>query len=215
MSESFADRIDAKMQKSRDHLKRQRAEMTHRMVELEKRQEQFNRLGTQLVSEIVTPSLEEFADRFDNIRFDLKQPLRCRCTLMHCLKFPATGYVGFRVEHDADISRLSLVFEAHFLPVFVQYPRSDEIDFPLNAVDLPRATAWVEEKLLAFLDAYLQLPWLDQYQRDNLVTDPVCGMRISKAQAIEHQHEGQSYYFCAEQCVDRFQKEPDRYVGSP
>ncbi len=214
MSESFDDRLDAKLRQSQDHLKQQQADMSRHMIELEERQEQFNRLGIRLISEIVTPPLHDFASRFDNIRLDVEQPLRSRCHLGHCEKFPATGHVEFRIEHDEDIARLHLVYEANILPVFIQYPRSDQIVFPLEAVDQQRAAAWVEESLLNFVDAYLQLQWLDQYQRDNLVTDPVCGMRISKPQAFEYQHEGHTYYFCAEPCVKRFRQEPNRFVGS-
>ena len=47
------------------------------------------------------------------------------------------------------------------------------------------------------------------------VVDPVCGMTIDPADAVGHvDYDGQTYYFCAESCLERFTKEPGRYVAS-
>ena len=41
------------------------------------------------------------------------------------------------------------------------------------------------------------------------VIDPVCGMTIDAADAVGHvDHEGQTYYFCSQSCLDRFRSEP-------
>ena len=45
------------------------------------------------------------------------------------------------------------------------------------------------------------------------VVDPVCGMTIDPADAVGHvDYEGQTYYFCADSCLERFTAEPARYV---
>jgi P-type Cu+ transporter len=45
------------------------------------------------------------------------------------------------------------------------------------------------------------------------VVDPVCGMTIDPADAVGHvDHDGQTYYFCAQSCLERFTAEPSRYV---
>jgi len=46
-----------------------------------------------------------------------------------------------------------------------------------------------------------------------LVTDPVCGMRISpKTASGSTEHDHTTYYFCAAGCQERFSKEPTKYV---
>jgi Cu+-exporting ATPase len=41
------------------------------------------------------------------------------------------------------------------------------------------------------------------------VVDPVCGMTIDPADAVGRvDHEGQTYYFCSQSCLDRFRAEP-------
>lgn len=45
------------------------------------------------------------------------------------------------------------------------------------------------------------------------VKDPVCGMTIdSDTAAGQATHQGQTYYFCSEQCRARFEREPSKYV---
>lgn len=44
--------------------------------------------------------------------------------------------------------------------------------------------------------------------------DPVCGMEVSKLTApATSEHKGKTYYFCAEICRDKFEKEPDKYIN--
>jgi Cu+-exporting ATPase len=46
-----------------------------------------------------------------------------------------------------------------------------------------------------------------------LVKDPVCGMLITQLTAVaDYYHRGKTYYFCAENCRDRFAADPDRYL---
>ncbi|HJR60655.1 MAG TPA: heavy metal translocating P-type ATPase [Vicinamibacterales bacterium] len=48
-----------------------------------------------------------------------------------------------------------------------------------------------------------------------LVTDPVCGMRIDPATAAGHSdHQGTRYYFCNPACRTRFEANPEKYLGS-
>jgi Cu+-exporting ATPase len=46
------------------------------------------------------------------------------------------------------------------------------------------------------------------------VVDPVCGMTITPEDAVgQVGHRGQTYYFCAESCLERFRANPDQFVG--
>jgi Cu+-exporting ATPase len=45
--------------------------------------------------------------------------------------------------------------------------------------------------------------------------DPVCKMEVNPASA-EAQSEwgGQSFYFCSQECKERFDREPERYIDA-
>ncbi len=44
--------------------------------------------------------------------------------------------------------------------------------------------------------------------------DPVCGMDIETATAAGRtEHRGQTYYFCGSKCKDKFDRDPEQYLG--
>ncbi|WP_458186557.1 YHS domain-containing protein [Haladaptatus sp. NG-WS-4] len=47
---------------------------------------------------------------------------------------------------------------------------------------------------------------------ENDVVDPVCGMSIEKSTAAtKTEYEGQTYYFCSEDCKQKFDSKPESY----
>jgi Cu+-exporting ATPase len=43
--------------------------------------------------------------------------------------------------------------------------------------------------------------------------DPVCGMAINPFEALaQSSHAGRVYYFCSQECKDKFDKKPDKYI---
>ncbi len=47
-----------------------------------------------------------------------------------------------------------------------------------------------------------------------LVRDVVCGMTIDPATAAgTSEYKGETYYFCARSCKERFDANPERYTG--
>jgi DNA-binding transcriptional ArsR family regulator/YHS domain-containing protein len=46
-----------------------------------------------------------------------------------------------------------------------------------------------------------------------IVSDPVCGMRLSASEAFAAtQYQGHTYYFCASGCKNQFEKHPATYI---
>jgi YHS domain-containing protein len=80
-------------------------------------------------------------------------------------------------------------------------------------VDDSKVGEWFDEKIVAFLDAYLALETHHQYQSENIVTDPVCGMPVNKLHAAARMdHSDVTYYFCVEDCRKKFAEDPDHYI---
>jgi YHS domain-containing protein len=48
-----------------------------------------------------------------------------------------------------------------------------------------------------------------------MVTDPVCKMTIDENKAVaKSDYNGKTYYFCAQVCKTKFDKEPEKYAKS-
>lgn len=44
-------------------------------------------------------------------------------------------------------------------------------------------------------------------------TDPVCNMKVDEKNAAARvNHNGKEYYFCSQQCADKFQNNPQQYT---
>jgi len=47
-----------------------------------------------------------------------------------------------------------------------------------------------------------------------MTTDPVCKMSVEPAKAAAQSvYKGQTYYFCAVGCKQKFDREPDKYLA--
>lgn len=49
---------------------------------------------------------------------------------------------------------------------------------------------------------------------ENLVMDPVCGVKLNpNSAAYQYRYLGQTYYFCSVDCTNIFDEEPEKYAG--
>ena len=47
------------------------------------------------------------------------------------------------------------------------------------------------------------------------VNDPVCGMKVDPEKTdYKYVYKGTPYFFCRKQCLDAFEKDPERYLAS-
>lgn len=46
-----------------------------------------------------------------------------------------------------------------------------------------------------------------------MATDPVCGMDVDEDDpAAVHEYQGDTYYFCAPGCKNKFEQDPEEYL---
>lgn len=45
-----------------------------------------------------------------------------------------------------------------------------------------------------------------------MAKDPVCGMQVDEEEAeFRTEYKGKTYYFCAEMCQKKFEKDPEKF----
>ena len=214
-SSDFREQITNRLEASIADVAQHREAMDHTMRELEEREVVFHEVAGRIRNEVIRPTLAAFAEYFNNAELEDAMLGYCvRCQLRHSIRFPARAQVSFRIIHNDTIESLTIQYEAQILPIFIRFDRNDVLDLNITQVELDAVRKWAERKLLGFLDSYLQIETHEQYQRDNTALDPVCGMRVSKPKGLPYVHEGQTYYFCAQRCLDRFVENTSKYVHS-
>ncbi len=198
----------ARQQLQEDHFRQ-------RMAEAEARHQRFTAIADRLMQEVIRPRMEKVRSLFDNARMPEAQNSRhaCRCRFEHTDRFPATATLELAVTRDGEIKTVRLQYEVEILPVFFPFDARDELTMPLDGVDEGKAAAWVDARLVQFVDTYLRLETSKQYHEENIVTDPVCGMKVNKAFAgAQMTYRGQTFYFCIPDCRARFAEDPERYL---
>jgi YHS domain-containing protein len=209
-------KIKEKLSLSEEREGLRRNHLQQQMAEAEARHQRYTALADRFMEEVIRPRMEKLKTLFNNARMSEARCSRhtCCCQFEHTSRFPATAFLEIGVTRDGEIKTVVLQSQMEILPVFFPVEGKDEFTLLLDQVDENKAAAWVEAKILQFVDTYLRLETTDHYQQENFVTDPVCGMRVNKAFApAQATYGGKPYYFCVEECRARFAENPERYLA--
>jgi YHS domain-containing protein len=215
--EELESRIKEKLARSEEQRQAKREQLHNGMTELEARLARYTAVADHLTGEVLRPRLERLAGCFDNARLLEGEGGRhgVVCRFERTPRFPATAILELGITRDGEAHNVEVRYSVTIVPIFFPYDREGHLVQYLDGLDESKVAAWVEEKILGFVDAYLRLETLEPYQVENTVTDPVCGMHLNKALApAQTEYRGVNYYFCVEDCRRKFLAEPDRYLGA-
>jgi YHS domain-containing protein len=186
----------------------------------ERRREAYQRAARQLMASVIRPRIEKVMAFFPNALLspaEVSTESQWCCRFQKTPEFPASTKLSFLVSPDTEIETAIVTYDLEILPIYFQFQGHDQLVVPIAGLFDGRIEAWLDAKLLGFVDTYLQLQTLDQYQLASQVADPVCGTRINRtAAAAQVAYEGQTYYFCRDECRRQFEFDPLHYVkGAP
>jgi YHS domain-containing protein len=212
LEERIREKLAAVEAKRRD----QKTALAVQMEGHQKRIEHFSSTARRWMETVIMPKMERLVACFENANLcppDANRPFRCVCSFKHTEQFPATTTLELALFPDTALENRVVAYSVEILPILFQFEKKDQLTVPLDDAGNRKVVDWVEQKLLAFVDAYLQLPEAEHYQRDNLVLDAVCGMRINKQFAAASEQVGnETFYFCIEECRRKFLEDTSRYV---
>jgi YHS domain-containing protein len=197
---------------------RRRLQQDHTQGEMEGMNERLKRYtaaADKLMESIIRPHMERLKKCFEAVNGPQCETTRhtCRLLFKHSAEFPATATIELGVTRDGHAKTVLIQYDASILPRFVPLDAKDELGIPLECLDEAKVAAWVDDKLLQFVDAYLSLETTRQYQAESLATDPVCGMSVNRVDApARMDHRGKTYFFCVEECRKKFAENPGRYL---
>lgn len=186
------------------------------MEEHEQRRGRFEAAAGHLADDVIRPRLLKLASLFPNAHVsdrDRSLGYGCACRFDHTPEYPASTKLDIGISADSAMESAIITYHLEILPIFFQFEGQDQLVVPLDRIDDESVASWVNAKLLGFTDTYLRVQLIEQYQQSNMVVDPVCGMRINRADAeATAEYGGRRYYFCVEQCYQKFLNDPDRYA---
>lgn len=210
----FAKRVSEQLARANREPHWKPGEAEEYMLAVSTRRDRFEQHATRLATEVIRPRLEVLAGSFANSGAVKDEPNgHCSYWFGYSERFPVSCKLTFRVEHDIRFEKIAVCYEVHMMPVFIKLIESDKLVLPLDEVHHEAVATWVEERLLDFLDAYLQIDRGGVDFSDESVIDPVCGMRISRSSAAaSDSYSGHPYFFCSRDCQERFARDPKAFV---
>lgn len=207
MTASLSERIKAEFE-ARDH--KVKAEEQARAAEEQARHqrlERFNRACDELRS-VWRPRLEEFAKQFgDEIKFTPKITPTQREAKAVFMTDLASINLALVIAPDVDVKKLVLDYDLLIVPMFFEYERHARLEISLDAIQPDAIAAWLDDRLVNCVKAYLAVQDNQAYINRSLVTDPVSGARLLRENAAAViEHEGKAHYFKTEESAAEFKR---------
>jgi len=66
--------------------------------------------------------------------------------------------------------------------------------------------------LIVVLAATSMTVWAQAKKAPEKAKDPVCGIMVDKDPNLSTEYKGERYYFCSKTDMEKFKKEPEKYV---
>jgi len=189
------------------------ADMVRENREREKRIQRYE-AEAQHIIELVKPRLDAFIERFKAV---VKvAPVVRQLTRAVSLTFAATlakATLRFEVYPARDLHHIGLECTQEIIPVVVRYDKQSVLEFPLGEVQDDAVIEWFDDRIVAFVKAYVALvrqdEALQEQLKDQFVEDPVARIRFPKYLASSTlERDGRSYYFVDEETRREFEKQP-------
>jgi YHS domain-containing protein len=216
--DQLSKRIEAEFADARRRIEELQRRAAREAESVAERYEKFERLRHHVTDDILVPRIQAMLQHFDNAK---QSPHRHRFGVDLVIAFgrttecPANVELKLSLTRDESIEQISLVYELTILPVFTKFEPRGALQFKLDEFDELQLTGWLEDRLVAFVQTYLSLQFVDQYQQDNLVSDPVASIRFPKAFAkATCEYQQQTYYFLSDASKTEFERDPTLFIAS-
>jgi YHS domain-containing protein len=171
------------------------------------------------IIELVKPRLDAFIERFKAVV--KAEPVVRQHTRAVNLTFAATVAkvtLRFEVFPDRDVNQIRLECTQEIIPVVVRYDKQSVLEFPLGRVQDDAVVHWFDDRIVAFVQAYVAVVRQDaalrEQLKDEFVEDPVARIRFPKYLAASTlERDGGTYYFVDEETRREFEKRPAAACG--
>jgi len=168
----------------------------------------------QRIIELVKPRLDALIERFKAVV--KAEPIVREHTRAVNLTFAATlakVNLRFEVFPDQEVNHLRLECTQEIVPVVVRYDKQSVLEFPLGGVKDDEVVQWFDDRIVAFVKAYVALVRQDvalrERLKDEFVEDPVARIQFPKYLASSMlKRDGRTYYFVDEETRREFEKQP-------
>jgi hypothetical protein len=212
----FSSKLEGAFKQFDQRVAELKAKAGRKATELGGRFEQFEKARTHVGQDILKPRLDALATRCGTPTVAVKE---LRGQVVGTLVFPRSDdrqaliQLMFSASVDDEVKTLLLDYELTIIPVFMKFEKNSRLEQPLDKVDDAAVSKWIDERLLSFVETWPKMPFVQQYQGQNLVTDPVLNTRFNKTiAAATRKHGDITLHFATKESAAEFDKDPKKYA---
>jgi hypothetical protein len=111
----------------------------------------------------------------------------------------------FSVAPDQEIRNAVVECDLRIVPVLWKFDSHAESATPIANPNFDALTKWLDDRIVGFVELYIQIHESELFDKAELVEDPVAKIKFPKfAAGATLQHAGQTYYFIDDQSKATF-----------
>jgi YHS domain-containing protein len=200
-------RIDKAFSAVKDKAQQQ---MQDRLQEFQARQsllKEYEKAQAKIV-EIAKPRLEALAKRAgERVKVTPSVSQTRRAATFEFKTNKALIVLTFSVAPDQAVKRAVVEYELRVVPVLWKFDKHGEFSTPIEKVDTVGLTKWLDDRILAFVELFIQIHEGEIVDKAEMVEDPVAKISFPKfAAGATLEQGGKTIYFIDEKNKAEFTK---------
>jgi hypothetical protein len=210
----LARRIDAALSAVKDTAQQQTKE---RLQEFQQRQElvkEYEKAQARIV-QIAKPRLEALAIRAgDRVKVTPTVAQTRRAATFEFKSNKALMVLTFSVAPDRPVQNAVVACDLKVVPVLWKFDAHTEFSTPIANVDAAGLTKWLDDRIMAFVELFIQVHEAELFDKAEMVEDPIAKVSFPKfAAAATLEHGGTTHYFIDENSRAEFAKQKGVAIG--
>jgi YHS domain-containing protein len=200
-------RIDGAFFAVKDKAKQQQQRELQSFQDRQKLLGEYEKVQAKIV-EIAKPRLEALAKRAGERAKVTPAVSQTRRTATFEFKSPkAFITLSFSVVPDQLVQNAVVESELKVVPVLWKFDSHSEFRTPIGAIDAAGLTKWLDDRILSFVNLYIEIHESEIYEKADLVEDPIAKLKFPKfAAGATLEKGGQTFYFIDEKTKAAFAK---------
>jgi YHS domain-containing protein len=201
-------RIETAFSALKEKAKREQQEELRHFQERQKLFQDYEKAQAQIVA-VAKPRLEALAKRAGERASVTPTVSESRRSAKFDFRSPK-AHLGltFAVAPDRELKNAVVEYDLSIVPVLWRFDSHSEFTTPIAKVDTAGLTKWLDDRIVGFVELYVQIHQAEIYDKAEYVEDPIAKVKFPKfAAGASLEQGGQTFYFIDENTKREFAKQ--------
>jgi len=204
----LARKIDGALAAVKDKAQQQTQQ---RLQEYQERQgllKEYEKAQARIV-EIAKPRLETLAKRAgERVKVSPNVSQTRRSATFEFKSAKAHIVLTFSVAPDQEVKRAVVEYDLKVVPVLWKFDSHSEFSTPIADVDAAGLTKWLDDRILSFVDLFIQIHESELFDKAEMVEDPVAKISFPRfAAGATLEQDGKTHFFIDEKTKAEFARQ--------